>query len=159
MNVQKPPEFDKAFAAGRTLAAILGASLPVCLLLEEIVRSRYRPFLGFAAIRDIAGLRYAGFAAAVVAVIALRLVHGRFTASAAADDGSTAVRSLFRAAVVGLTLAELPALIGLALFLAGGLNKDFYLLLFVSGALVFIYFPRAAAWEGVLGKRRPACPL
>jgi len=160
MNMQKPAEFDKAFAASRSLAMILGASLLVYLLLEEIIRGRYRLFLGFAPMRDLSGLRYAGFGAAVIAVIALRLLHGRFTASAAASaDGSAAVRALFRAAVVGLTLAELPALIGLALFLVGGLNKDFYLLLFASGTLVFMYFPRQAAWEAVLEKRPRDCPL
>jgi hypothetical protein len=158
--MQKPEEFERAFAASRSMAVVFGLSLLVYLLLEEVIRGRYRPFLGLAKVKDLAGLRHAGFAVAVVVVIALRFLHGRLTASAArATDGSAAVRSLFRAAVIGLMLAELPALIGLALFLFKGLNQDFYLLLFVSGALVFMYFPRTASWEGVLEKRRPVCPL
>jgi hypothetical protein len=95
-----------------------------------------------------------------VAVIALRLVHGRLVAAAVrTEDGAAAVRSLFRATVIGLALAEVPALAGLALTLLAGLNMDFYILEFVSAVLVFMYFPRAAAWESVLEKRRPVCPL
>jgi len=156
----KPADFDRAFASGRFTAFAMGASLLVYLLFEEIVRARTRPFLGFAHLRDPRPARYAGFAAAIVAVIALRLVHGRLVAAAArTEDGSAAVRSLFRATVIGLALAEVPALAGLALTLLAGLNTDFYLLEFVSAVLVFMYFPRAAAWESVLEKRRPVCPL
>jgi hypothetical protein len=160
MIMQKPSEFDRAFATSRSVAAVLGASLLVYLLLEEIIRGRYRPFFGFAKVKDLAGMRYSGFAAAVVVVIGLRFLHARLTAAAMrAGDGPAAVRLLFRASVLGLTLAEVPSIIGLALFLLGGLNKDFYLLLFVSSALVFMYFPRAAAWTAVLEKRRPGCPM
>ena len=156
----KPAAFDRALASARFTAFTLGASLLVYLLFEEIVRARYRPFLGFARLRDPRPVRYAGFAAAIVAVIALRLVHGRITAAAArAADGEGAVRRLFRAAAIGLVLAEIPALAGLALALIGGLNTDFYLLTFVSAVLVFMYFPRASSWESILEKRRPVCPF
>jgi F0F1-type ATP synthase membrane subunit c/vacuolar-type H+-ATPase subunit K len=154
-----PPEFDKAFATSRFLGLTFAVCLMFYLLLEEIVRARFRPFLGFARGIDVVRLRYFGFAAAVALVIALRIVHSRILAAAARADGPRAVRSLFRVAVISLALAETPALIGLVLFLLAGLNKDFYLLLFVSIVLVFMYFPRKAAWETVLDKRRPVCPL
>lgn len=155
----KPPEFDKAFATSRFIALAFAGCLMLDLLLEEILRSRFQPFLGFANVKDVITLRYGCFAAAVAAVIVLRVVHGRLQAAASRADDGAGVRSLFRAAVISLTLAETPALIGLALFLLAGLNKDFYFLLFASTVLVFIYFPRAAAWETVLEKRRPVCPL
>jgi F0F1-type ATP synthase membrane subunit c/vacuolar-type H+-ATPase subunit K len=155
--MSKPPEFDKAFAASLRIAWILGGCLPLYLLLEEILRARFRPFLGFAGVKDAAGLRYGCFLAAVAAVIALRLVHGR-RLSAAAQAGD-AVRSLYRTAVISLTLAEIPALAGMVLFLLAGLNRDFYFLLFASSVLVFMYFPRASAWETILERRRPGCPL
>jgi len=156
----KPAEFDRALASGRFTAAVLGASLLVYLLFEELVRARYRPFLGLVRLRNPLIFRYAGFAAAVVSVIALRLIHGRLVARAArASDGTAAVHSLFRATVIGLVLAVVPAICGLALALLAGLNTDFYLLEFVSAVLVFMYFPRAGAWESVIAKRRPVCPL
>ena len=156
----KPADFDRALASGRFTAAALGASLLVYLLFEELIRARYRPFLGLVRLRDPLVVRYAGFAAAVAAVIALRLIHGRLVSRAArASDGGAAVRLLFRATVIGLVLAEVPALAGLALALLAGLNTDFYLLEFASIVLVFMYFPRAGAWESVLEKRRPICPL
>jgi hypothetical protein len=156
----KPPDFDRALASGRVTAVALGARLIIYLLFEELVRARYHPFLGLVRLRDPLTVRYAGFAAAVLAVIALRLYHGRLVARAArAVDGADAVRLLFRAAVLGLVLAEVPALSGLTLALLAGLNTDFYILEFVSAVLVFMYFPRAGAWESVLEKRRPVCPL
>ena len=55
---------------GTSMAVVFGLSLLVYLLLEEVIRGRYRPFLGLAKVKDLAGLRHAGFAAAVVVVIA-----------------------------------------------------------------------------------------
>jgi hypothetical protein len=46
-----------------------------------------------------------------------------------------------------LVLGEIPAILGLGLFLALGNAVDFYILLFASLALTFIDFPRRAAWE------------
>jgi hypothetical protein len=155
----KLPEFDKAFATCRFIALAFAGCLMLDLLLVEILRARFRPFFGFAPMKDVIALRYGCFAAAAAAVIVLRLVHGRLLAAASKVDDAAAVRTLFRAAVISLTLAEIPALIGLALVLLAGLNRDFYFLLFASIVLVFIYFPRAAAWETVLEKRRPVCPL
>jgi hypothetical protein len=155
----KPPEFDKAFATSRTIAWTFAGCLMLYLLVEEILRARFRPFFGFAKVKDVNGLRYGCFFVAVAAVIVLRLVHGRLLATASKAEDAAAVRSLFRATVISLTLAEIPALMGMALVFFAGLNKDFYLLLFASLVLVFMYFPRAAAWETVLEKRRPVCPL
>lgn len=155
----KPPEFEKAFAASRTVAWTLGGCLLVYLLLEEIIRARFRPFFGFAKMRSVTGLRYGGFIVAVAAVIVLRLLHGRRLATASRASEAAAVRSLYRTAVLTLTLAEIPALLGMSLVLLAGLNMDFYLLLFVSIVLLFMYFPRASAWEAVLEKRRPGCPF
>jgi hypothetical protein len=155
----KPPEFDKAFAASRAIAWTLGGCLLLYLLLEEIIRARFRPFFGFGKVKDVAALRYGFFFLAVAAVIVLRLVHGRRLAAASKAGEAAAVRSLYRTAVISLTLAEIPALAGMTLVLLAGLNTDFYLLLFVSIVLVFMYFPRASAWEAVLEKRRPVCPL
>jgi len=44
-------------------------------------------------------------------------------------------------------MSELPALLGLFLFLLAGLNRDFYVLLIISVAVLFIFFPRRRAWE------------
>ncbi|MCK7583580.1 MAG: hypothetical protein MZV65_54010 [Chromatiales bacterium] len=46
-----------------------------------------------------------------------------------------------------LVLGEVPAIVGLALFLVSGQALDFYKLLFVSLFLTFLNFPRAGAWE------------
>ena len=53
----------------------------------------------------------------------------------------------------------MPAIIGLVLFFLGGLYKDFYVLLFVSLVLIFMYFPRLKNWEAYLADRPVACRL
>jgi len=66
---------------------------------------------------------------------------------------------LFDLTVLTLCLAEIPALLGLILFLIAGYNRDFYILLFVSLFLLFMYLPRLKNWEDILEHRPPACPL
>jgi hypothetical protein len=61
--------------------------------------------------------------------------------------------------VAGLALAEVPAVLGLTLFLLGGYNRDFYYLLLVSLVLAFMYFPRASVWEARLASSQRICPL
>jgi hypothetical protein len=46
-----------------------------------------------------------------------------------------------------MVLAEVPAILGLVMFLIGGSAADFYKLLFASLVLAFIHFPRRSAWE------------
>ena len=59
---------------------------------------------------------------------------------------------------IDLTLAEIPAILGLVLFLIAGYNRDFYVLLFVSLFLLFMYLPRLKSWEDILKNRPASCP-
>jgi hypothetical protein len=156
------PAFLEAFKrAHRTATAFGGAILAVLavyLIVEEVVRAVFRPFAGFASLNEEAGLRYALYAAAVAAVVLLRLVHGALLRPRKSQEPAAALRNLVRASVVVLALAEAPAAIGLALFLLGGYNRDFYILLFVSLVLAFMYFPRRRAWEATLQNSRASCP-
>ncbi len=132
-------------------ASIIGiaiiASLFVYLVVVEVLRARMGPFRGIAALAGIATLRYIFYGLAVVEVLATRLLQGILLRRAPGDDARATVLKLVRTAVVTLCLSEVPALLGLVLFLLGGLNKDFYALLAVSMVLVFMYFPRLASWE------------
>jgi len=152
-----PPELKKTIAASRVFGASLVASLVVYFLVVEIVKVRFRPFLGFARMRDLQTFRYAVFAVAVGFVILNRVVNGillRISADRGAEDG---VRVLNRASSVSLILAEVPALLGLVLFFVGGLDRDFDILVFVSLVLVFMYFPRESSWIAFLEKQPSSC--
>jgi len=131
--------------------SLIGVSIIVSLLLylgvEEFIRARFRPFHGFVAVTDLQRLRYAFFALAIVAVILVRVLRQALLRRASHDDAKTALHRLQRASLVTLVLAEVPAILGLVLFFFGGLNIDFYLLLFASILLVFMYYPRRSAWE------------
>jgi hypothetical protein len=63
-----------------------------------------------------------------------------------ADSKAVLIR-LQRTAILTMVLGEIPSILGLGLFLVTGSNVDFYVLLFASLLLVFMYFPRRTAWE------------
>jgi len=155
--MEHPPQMKKAFASARFSGAAFVACLLIYLALVEFIKSRYRPFTGFVSLENTQTLRLVLFAAAAVLVVLNRILNGRLLKKGTGSGPDRAVQSLFRATLVSLTLAEAPALIGLALFFLGGLYKDFYVLLFVSLILVFMYFPRLKFWEDYLSNRPAAC--
>lgn len=123
------------------------SSLLVYLGLAEFIRYHFRPFHGFVAIPDAQRLRYVVFALAVLSVILIRVLRPALLRKKAGEDLKMTLHRLDRAALLTLVLAEVPALLGLGLFLLRGFNVDFYILLFASLLLVFMYFPRRSSWQ------------
>jgi hypothetical protein len=132
-------------------ASVIGiavvASLFVYLLVVEALRAKLRPFHGIASFPGVEALRYVFYGVAVLEVLATRALQGLLLRRSPGDDLRTTVMKLGRTAAVTLCMSEVPALLGLVLFLLGGLNRDFYALLAVSLVLVFMYFPRLRSWE------------
>jgi hypothetical protein len=129
------------------IATAIIASLVIYLGLVEILRAVYRPFRGFATLANIQQLRYAVFGAAAVVIVLIRLLRPWLLRKAPQEDAKTALHRLQRAAIVTMVLGEIPGILGLGLFLLSGYNIDFYVLVFASLLLVFMYFPRRTAWE------------
>jgi hypothetical protein len=129
------------------IAAAIVASLVIYLGLVEVLRAVYRPFGGFVKLAAIQQLRYAVFGAAVAVVVLIRILRPRLLRKALREDDKSALHRLQRAAIVTLVLGEIPGILGLGLFLLSGNNIDFYVLVFASLLLVFMYFPRRSAWE------------
>ncbi|MEN6311953.1 MAG: hypothetical protein ABFD80_10505 [Acidobacteriota bacterium] len=123
------------------------SSLLVYLGLAEFIRYHFRPFGGFAAIADPQRLRYVFFALAVLSVVLVRVLRPALLRKSPGEDAKTTLHRLERASLVTLVLAEVPALLGLILFFLRGFNVDFYILLFASLLLVFMYFPRRSNWQ------------
>lgn len=140
-------ELRRAHRTASVIGIAIIASLFVFLIIVEILRAKTGPFRGFASHPAMATIRYVFYGLAVIEVLATRLLQGILLRRAPGDDPRTTVLKLARTAVVTLSLSEVPALLGLVLFLLGGLNKDFYALLGVSLVLVFMYFPRLGSWE------------
>jgi hypothetical protein len=125
-------------------------SLFLYLAIAEFIRARFRPFRGFAAVADVQPLRYLFFGGAIVAVILVRVLRHVLLKEPPGTVLKTALHRLQRVSLVTIVLAEVPAILGLILFLLAGLNIDLYILLLVSIVLVFMYFPRRASWEAWL---------
>ncbi len=140
-------------------AAMVGTalivSLVVYLALVEALRIALKPFRGFAAEAGTQAFRLALFGAAAAIVLLILVLRHRLFQLDPKDDAPAAFGRLQRATVVVLVLGEVPAVLGLALFLLGGNAVDFYALLFASLVLTFIDFPRRAVWEDLL----KGCPL
>jgi hypothetical protein len=130
--------------------ALIG-SLVLYLGLVEALRAALRPFRGFAAGGGGQPVRYAAFGAAAAVILFILVLRRRFDRSDRREDDTTALRRLQNSSILTLVLGEIPAVLGLGLFLYGGGASDFYKLFFASLLLTFINFPRASAWEEWLG--------
>jgi len=129
------------------VGAALIASLVIYLGLVEVLRAVLKPFHGFAAAGGMQPFRLAAFGAAAVVILAILLLRPRLFRRRSDEDVPAASRRIQNASVILLVLGEIPAILGLGLFLAGGIASDFYKFLFVSLVLTFINFPRLATWE------------
>lgn len=129
------------------VAAAVVASLILVFGSVELIRSRSGPFTGFAPWAGTPALRYAFYGAAIVVVILIRVLRRTLLGGPSRDDLRADLLRLQRAAVVTVVLGEAPGILGFVLFLLGGYNIDFYILVFVSLFLVFMHYPRRANWE------------
>ncbi len=131
-------------------AAGIMASLAIYLGLVEVLRAVNRPFRGFAAAAaggSLQPLRLAAFGAAAAIVLLILILRHRLFAVDPRQERRSALARLQKASLTVLVLGEIPAVLGLGLFLIGGNVVDFYILLFASLALTFIDYPRRAVWE------------
>lgn len=147
VDVDIQDEFRVHLKSVTLISAAVIASLFIYLGLVEVLRAVYRPFRGFVTLANIPQLRYAVFGAAVAVIILIRLLRPRLLRKAQGEDAKTALHRLQRAAIMTMVLGEIPGILGLGLFLVSGNNIDFYVLVFASLLLIFMYFPRRSAWE------------
>jgi hypothetical protein len=146
-------EIGSALKTVSLVAVSTLVSLVVYLAIAEFIRARLRPFQGFAAVGNVQQLRFLFFGGAIVAVLTIRVIRQVLLRGRTAGSVGEELRRLQRTSLVTIVLAEVPAVLGLILFLIAGRNVDFYLLLLVSIVLLFMYFPRQPAWEDWLRGR------
>jgi hypothetical protein len=142
----------------RTTVIINGA-LVACLflyvLMVELVKSQLRPFTGLDSGLRFQTLRFLFFGAAVGAVVFVRLAGRTVPKMMPGENLHQMISRLSRTAVITSALGELPAMLGFVQFLLTGFSRDFYILLFVSLFLEFMYFPRLQVWQDLARKRFP----
>jgi hypothetical protein len=117
------------------------------LILEELIRNKLAPFYGLYHGRNLQTWRYLIYGLSAAGIIIARLLQSVMLRKKPQNTPVDLVDKLYRATLVVTVMSELPALFGLVLFLIGGLNRDFYILLGISVIVLFIFFPRHHAWE------------
>jgi hypothetical protein len=125
-------------------AIISGAMISVLLMyaiVVEIIKFQYQPFTGFAP-GSLGKVREGLFAAALLMIIAVRVARKLILKKDPNDDVKKLITKLKAATIITSILCEVPAILGLVLFLMGGVSKDFYVLMLYSLALMVIYFPK-----------------
>lgn len=152
--------FSARLRAAKAVAWAQLSGLIVSLAVVEAVRSVVRPFFGLAALGGArTAVRYGAFLAAAGVVLAVRAVNGVRLGRRVGESEEAWLDRISSASIIGSALAELPGLLGLAIFLLGGYNRDFYALLLVSLVLLFMYFPRASAWRARSAGPGRTCPM
>ncbi len=136
---------------GRRVAAMIyGAMMGSVLLYAvavEVVNFSQAPFSGFAARTMDPMVRYSLWGVALLQIILIALVRRSLLAKSAGPSTAASVAKLITVAIVTAALAEIPAILGLVLFMVSGLRADFYGLLTLSLALLATWFPRLESWR------------
>jgi len=105
------------------------------------------PFEGFGGSSGPSILRVALWTAAIVEAGLIGLVRRALLARSRGEGAAAQARRLITTSVVTAAFAEVPAVLGLVLFMLWGLSGDFYALFALSLALGAVYFPRLDGWR------------
>jgi len=156
--MERPDDLKKVFKNTVIICAAIMAVLPVYVLVVEIIKASQKPFLGFVDVQNTVTLRYFFYALAVIQVIIIRILRGFLLRKPPSASAKTLMSRLYTTSILIFALCEVPVLFGLVLFFMSGFYKDFYVLLFVSSFLMFMFFPRYNHWEDWLkGSNSSSC--
>lgn len=137
----------KTYQTSLITAAVFFAFLLIYVALVEIIRWQVKPFYGLASFENIQSIRIIFYSLGALQIIAIRVLRGLFLRKTASDNETTLSSKLFRSFLISFALAEIPAILGVVLFLLTGLIRDFYILLIISGILMLMFFPRYQNWK------------
>jgi len=124
-----------AMAAGTVLYVVAVA----------VVSISHAPFEGFAG--QMPGLRIALWMSAAFEAGLIGIVRQTLLGGARAGDAESQAHRLVLTSVITAALAEVPAILGLVLFMLSGIRADFYALFALSLVLLAIYFPKLEGWR------------
>jgi F0F1-type ATP synthase membrane subunit c/vacuolar-type H+-ATPase subunit K len=137
-------------AAYRNAAVICGAMAASTLLyalVVAVISVFQAPFEGFAPGAQPSILRSALWTLALVEAGLIGLVRRALLARSRGEGAAAQARRLITTSVVTAAFAEVPAILGLGLFMLWGLSGDFYALFALSLVLQVLYFPRLDGWR------------
>ncbi len=111
-----------------------------------VTMMQFQSFTGFNP-EKLGGLREGFLLVILFVLVGIRLSRKALLKKTPSDNPETLVNRLRSATIVTFALCEIPAILGLVMFLLGGSTKDFYSLALVSLAFMVLYFPRYRHWE------------
>ena len=138
---------ETAYRIATIICGAMAASTVLYALVVTVISVSQAPFEGFAPSAQPSTLRTTLWAVALVEAGLIGLARRSLLARSRSEGAAAQGRRLITAAVVTAALAEVPAILGLALFMLSGLRGDFYALLALSLALQAVYFPRLEGWR------------
>jgi hypothetical protein len=151
-------DFEEVIKRTHRIAATIGYSvfgaLVLYFALEELIRNKLAPFSGFSPSANHQTLRYIFYGLSAVSIILARWLQSFLLKKRPGDTPEILLNKLHQTSIIMIIMSELPALFGLFLFLMAGLNRDFYVLLIISVAVLFIFFPRRHNWEEWISNQR-----
>jgi hypothetical protein len=153
--MDRESDLKRGFRTTLIINWALVASLFTYALMVELIKAQLRPFAGFASGLRPENWRYIFYGAGIGAVVLVRLINRALLKTAPDEGAHQLIARLGRAAVMTAAVGEIPAVLGFALFLLTGFSRDFYILMFVSLFLEFMYFPRLKVWQDTVRERFP----
>jgi hypothetical protein len=130
------------------------AALVLYPITVEVVRMQTSSFSGFAPqlanqTRDFI------YGIAIVLPLSIGTLRKLILKRGPFSDPATVARSLVAATAISVFVGEIPAILGLFLFLLGGLYREFYIAFGYSVLVILAYFPRSHQWEKWVSGRAP----
>ena len=138
---------ETAYRTAAIVCGAMAASTVLYALVVAVISVTQAPFEGFAPGAQPSILRTALWTLAIIEAGLIGLVRRALLARSRSEGAAGQARRLITTAVVTAALAEVPAILGLVLFMLSGLGGDFYALLALSLALQAVYFPRLDGWR------------
>ena len=148
---------EAAYRNAAIICGVMAASTVLYALVVAVISVFQAPFEGFAPGAQPSILRSALWTMALVEAGLTGLVRRALLARSRSEGAAAQARRLITTAVVTAALAEVPAILGLVLFMLWGLSGDFYALFALSLALGAIYFPRLDGWRELAAEPAAGC--
>lgn len=145
-------ELKSAYEKSVNLSWAMVAALVLYPITVEIVRMQNTSFSGFAP-QLASQTRDFIYGIAIVSALSISTLRKVILKRGRTSDLTTVARRLGTATAISILLAGIPAILGLLLFLMGGLYREFYIAFGYSVLVTLAYFPRYHQWEkGLAGE-------
>jgi hypothetical protein len=150
--MERSGELARTYREAQLVAWAFMATVAVHAAIVEFFLLKGETFTGFHPEKVAAHKDYF-ILGGVLAFVIIRAVRTSILRGESTDTLGTLLGRLKTANMVVYAIAEVPAILGLVLFLFTGDRKDFYLLAVFSILAMILYYPKLNHWEVWLRKQ------